>query len=174
VAQDDPDQLAAVVLGATDPANPYGSALPWPAPAVASAPKPMRSAHARVVLVDGMLTAFVRSDRDVATFLPADEPARSAVGRAAALAVARWAVGTGRVHLGWANVDGVPAARTPFASYLVAAGFTPSGAGFRLVEVTGDRGQGRGVEDSLTPSLSQAERGGEEGRPRRRAGGEGT
>ena len=103
---------------ATDPANPYGAALPWPTPAVASAPKPMRSAGARVILVDGALAAFVRGDRDVATFLPEDEPARSAVGRAAARAVARWAVGTGRVHLGWATVDGVPAARSPFGSYL--------------------------------------------------------
>jgi hypothetical protein len=92
----------------------------------------MRSAGARVVLVDGMLAAFVRGDRDVATFLPADEPARSAVGRAAAAAVVRWAVATGRVHLGWATVDGVPAARSAFGGYLIAAGFAPLGAGFRL------------------------------------------
>ena len=39
----------------------------------------MRNAGARVVLVDGALTAFVRGDRDVATFLPQDEPVRSAV-----------------------------------------------------------------------------------------------
>ena len=133
VVQDDPDHLPAVVLAATDPANPYGAALPWPLPAVASAPKPMRSAGARVVLVDGMLAAFVRGDRDVSTFLPADEPARSAVGRAAAAAVARWAVATGRVHLGWATVDGVPAGRSPFGEYLTAAGFASLGAGFRLV-----------------------------------------
>jgi len=35
-------------------------------------------AVARVILVDGMLAAFVRGDRDVTTFLPPDEPARSA------------------------------------------------------------------------------------------------
>ncbi|MGE3272199.1 MAG: hypothetical protein AB7P40_25840, partial [Chloroflexota bacterium] len=129
---EDPDHLAAVVLAAVDPANPYGAALPWPTPAVASAPKPMRSAGARVILVDGMLAAFVRGDRDVATFLPPGEPARSAVGRAAAAAVTRWAVATGRVHLGWATVDGAPAARSPFAAYLAAAGFQSVGAGFRL------------------------------------------
>ncbi|MGE3272897.1 MAG: helicase-related protein, partial [Chloroflexota bacterium] len=44
VVKEDPDHLAAVVLAAVDPANPYGAALPWPTPAVASAPKPMRSA----------------------------------------------------------------------------------------------------------------------------------
>lgn len=131
--QDDPDHLPAVVLAATDPANPYGAALPWPLPAVASAPKPMRSSGARVVLVDGMLAAFVRGDRDVATFLPSEEPARSAVGRAAVAAVVRWAVATGRVHLGWATVDGVPSGRSPFSAYLTAAGFQALGAGFRLV-----------------------------------------
>jgi hypothetical protein len=86
-----------------------------------------------------MLTAFVRGDRDVATFLPADEPARSAVGRAAASAVVRWAVATGRVHLGWATVDGVPAARSAFGEYLTAAGFAPLGAGFRLVAAASDQ-----------------------------------
>jgi len=169
VVQGDPDHLAAVVLVATDPANPYGAALPWPTPAVGSAPKPMRSAGARVVLVDGALAAFVRGDRDVATFLPADEPARSAVGRAAAQAVARWAAATGRVHLGWASVDGAPAARSPFGSYLVAAGFAPSGAGFRLTAAAASQM----VDDELplTPALSQRER---EPASRWRAGGEGT
>jgi ATP-dependent Lhr-like helicase len=146
VVQDDPDALAAVVLAATDPANPYGAALPWHVPAVVSAPKPMRSAGARVILVDGMLAAFVRGDRDVATFLPTDEPARSAVGRAAAKAVARWAVATGRVHLGWATVDGAPSGRSIFAPYLTAVGFVSLGAGFRLVS----SGPGRGeAEDEI-------------------------
>jgi ATP-dependent Lhr-like helicase len=138
IVQDDPEHLPAVVLAATDPANPYGAALPWPVPTVASAPKPMRSAGARVILADGALVAFVRGDRDVATFLPADEPARSAVGQAAATAVARWAVATGRVHLGWATVDGVPAGRGPLGAYLAAAGFTSLGAGFRLVSSVPD------------------------------------
>jgi ATP-dependent Lhr-like helicase len=150
VVLDDPDQLPAVVLAATDPANPYGAALPWPVPAIASAPKPMRSAGARVILVDGMLAAFVRGDRDVATFLPGEEPARSAVGRAAARAVARWAVATGRVHLGWASVDGVPAGRGPFGEYLTAAGFAALGAGFRLVGSGGDHPDSDELEEATT------------------------
>lgn len=149
--QDDPDHLPAVVLAATDPANVYGAALPWPVPAVASAPKPMRSAGARVILVDGMLAAFVRGDRDVATFLPADEPARSAVGRAAAAAVARWAVATGRVHLGWATVDGVPAGRSPFGEYLTAAGFASLGAGFRLVASGPDAADDEDLGEAAPP-----------------------
>jgi ATP-dependent Lhr-like helicase len=148
--EEDPEHLGAVVLAATDPANPYGAALPWPAPAVASAPRPMRSAGARVVLVDGMLAAFVRGDRDVAMFLPPDEPARSAVGRAAAVAVARWAVATGRVHLGWATVDGVPAGRSAFGEYLGSAGFASLGAGFRYLSSGGDADGG---DEDETPRL---------------------
>jgi hypothetical protein len=102
------------------------------------------------VLADGALTAFVRGDRDVATFLPDDEPARSAVGRAAATAVARWAVATGRVHLGWATVDGVPAARSPFGDYLGGAGFTPTGAGFRLAGTGGDDDEPARAEHTTT------------------------
>ena len=40
---------SAVVLPATDPANPYGAALPWPEPAG----RAQRAAGAHVVLVDG-------------------------------------------------------------------------------------------------------------------------
>jgi ATP-dependent helicase Lhr and Lhr-like helicase len=167
--QDDPDRLAAVVLAATDPANPYGAALPWPTPAVASAPKPMRSAGARVILVDGMLAAFVRGDRDVTTFLPPDEPARSAVGRAAAAAVARWAVATGRVQLGWAMVDGVPSSRSGFAAYLTAAGFVALTAGFRLT------GQPSDPDDEMEDSSETVRPGSDDGlagRSRRRASGD--
>lgn len=152
IVQDDPDHLPAVVLAATDPANPYGAALPWPTPAVASAPRPMRSAGARVILVDGMLAAFVRGDRDVSTFLPPDEPARSAVGRAAAVAVVRWAIQTGRVHLGWATVDGVPSGRSALGEWLVGAGFASLGAGFRLV----DAGPAQPDENGLDPARPYA------------------
>jgi replicative superfamily II helicase len=162
VVQEDPEHLPAVVLAAADPANPYGAALPWPAPTVASAPKPMRSAGARVILVDGMLAAFVRGDRDVATFLPPDEPVRSAVGRAAAAAVTRWAVATGRVHLGWATIDGVPAARSPFGEYLTAAGFAPLGSGFRLVAA--------GSADDEAEQIAGPEDAADNTAPRRRHG----
>ena len=51
----------ALVLAATDPANPYGAALGWPARPedVASGHKPGRKAGALVVLVDGALALYV-------------------------------------------------------------------------------------------------------------------
>ena len=51
------------VLAATDPANPYGAALPWPAQG------PTRAAGAMVVLIDGLLAAHVtRGGKTMTTF----------------------------------------------------------------------------------------------------------
>ena len=51
------------VLAATDPANPYGAALPWPAQG------PTRAAGAMVVLVDGLLAAHItRGGRTMTAF----------------------------------------------------------------------------------------------------------
>jgi ATP-dependent Lhr-like helicase len=53
------------VLAATDPAQPYGAALPWPA----SDGRPARAAGAHVVLVDGELAAYLeRGGHSVITF----------------------------------------------------------------------------------------------------------
>ncbi|MEE1617049.1 ATP-dependent helicase [Brachybacterium sp. J153] len=53
----------AVALAATDPANPYGAALPWPAlpiaPPEGRAVRPARRAGALVLLRDGHVQAFV-------------------------------------------------------------------------------------------------------------------
>ncbi len=54
-----------VVLAATDPAQPYGAALPWPP----TDGRPARSAGALVVLVDGEAAVFVeRGGRSLLTF----------------------------------------------------------------------------------------------------------
>src|SRR5262249_49005456 len=48
------------VLAATDPANPYGAALPWPERgALDAGHRPGRKAGAAVVLVDGRLVLYV-------------------------------------------------------------------------------------------------------------------
>ncbi|MEX2551074.1 MAG: helicase-related protein [Nitriliruptoraceae bacterium] len=54
-----------VLLAATDPAQPYGAALPWPD----TPGRPARTAGARVVLVDGSPAALLeRSGRSLVTF----------------------------------------------------------------------------------------------------------
>jgi ATP-dependent Lhr-like helicase len=56
---------APIVLAATDPANPFGAALPWPE----SGGRPARAAGAHVVLVDGQPAAFLeRGGRTLVTF----------------------------------------------------------------------------------------------------------
>ena len=52
------DQSEVVMLAATDPANPYGALLRWPA-APEEGSSLTRSVGARVVLVDGALTAYL-------------------------------------------------------------------------------------------------------------------
>jgi ATP-dependent Lhr-like helicase len=54
-----------LVLAATDPAQPYGASLPWPA----SGGRPQRAAGAHVVLANGEAVAFIeRSGRSLLTF----------------------------------------------------------------------------------------------------------
>jgi hypothetical protein len=57
---------------------------------------------------------------------------------------------TGRVHLGWATIDGVPAARSPFGEYLALAGFAPLGAGFRLIGVAAGAPEPEDLADATT------------------------
>jgi ATP-dependent Lhr-like helicase len=68
-----PDDVPpAIVLAATDPAQPYGAALPWPA----SNGRPARSAGALVVLWQGLpLVWFDRRSHHLVTFpAAADDP----------------------------------------------------------------------------------------------------
>ena len=59
VRDDVPEAPVVLVLAATDPANPYGAALPWPETAAVTRTRPRRVAGAHVVLVDGRLALFV-------------------------------------------------------------------------------------------------------------------
>jgi ATP-dependent Lhr-like helicase len=62
------EKLDVVTLAATDPANPYGAALPWPE-TVEGGHRPGRKAGALVVLVDGRLVVYVeRGGRTLLTF----------------------------------------------------------------------------------------------------------
>ena len=121
------DEPHAVVLAATDPANPYGAALSWPERAEGR--KPMRTAGALVILVDGRLGGWLgRGEEQLLTFVndEADaEPTRNAL--AAALAAE---VGPDRrTTLFIQSVDGAPVDESPLADPLREAGFarTPRG-----------------------------------------------
>jgi len=136
-----PDRArTALVLAATDPANPYGAALPWPTEAdpddgsvaTTAEPKsrghrPGRKAGALVVLIDGELAVYVeRGGKSVLTFT--EDPADLA---AAATSVAG-AVRSGLGKLSVERVDGVFVLEAPLGEALRAAGFTATPQGVRL------------------------------------------
>jgi ATP-dependent Lhr-like helicase len=141
--RDRQEEAEAILLAATDPANPYGVTLPWPESAV-GAPEggatggsrgPTRSVGAQVVIVDGQLAAYLGRGRQLFTYLPDAEPDRSRVARALASRLADIArTGEGRVGgLLIGEVDGVPATDHALAPYLVEAGFVRSALGFQVV-----------------------------------------
>jgi ATP-dependent Lhr-like helicase len=122
--REDPEKPEAVVLAATDPANPYGAILKWPETEGAGR-SPSRTVGATVILVNGAYAAYIaRGGRVLSVHLPADEPARTMVARAVAGALAE----RGGVLV--TEINGVAAAEHPFAPFLIEAGFVHSALGF--------------------------------------------
>jgi ATP-dependent Lhr-like helicase len=123
------DEARAVVLAATDPANPYGAALPWPErDAEQGGHKPARKAGALVVLVDGTLVLYVeRGGKTLLSFSSDDSCLPPAVD-ALALAVRDGALG----KLTVTKADGEAALTSPLGLALEAAGFRPTPRGLRL------------------------------------------
>ncbi|HYM22573.1 MAG TPA: helicase-related protein [Vicinamibacterales bacterium] len=125
---DDPEVVA---LAATDPANPYGATLPW------TQRGPMRAVGATVILVDGALVAYLaRGDRQLTTFLPEGEPARSKAARAIARVLAERAAGSigdedARGVL-IEEIDTAPASNHALAPFLAEAGFVTGALGMAL------------------------------------------
>ncbi len=120
----------AVVLAATDPANPYGAALGWPARAEGTRHQPGRKAGALVVLVDGDLALYVeRGGRTLLSFTP-DPTALTSAASALAQAVHAGALG----KLTVAKIDGadVLGSDHALADALAAAGFRLTPQGLRL------------------------------------------
>ncbi|HEY0258987.1 MAG TPA: ATP-dependent helicase [Lacisediminihabitans sp.] len=129
----DPDrEPTAVTLAATDPANPYGAALAWPAgPAMEEdrrGARPGRKAGAMVVLVDGALTVYVeRGGKTMLTFAGADDRRLAAAASSLATTVRR-----SLTRLKVERVDGRFVIGTPLGDALVAAGFGTTPQGLRL------------------------------------------
>jgi ATP-dependent helicase Lhr and Lhr-like helicase len=120
----DPEQEPVMLLlAATDPAQPYGAALAWPA----SAGRPARAAGAFVLLVDGVPAAYVeRGGRSLATF---EHRAPAATWLPALGELVR----RGRIRkLEITRVDGQDVHDTPWAGLLAEAGFTPGYRGLTL------------------------------------------
>jgi ATP-dependent Lhr-like helicase len=122
----------ALVLAATDPANPYGGALPWPErPEPADGGKghrPGRKAEALVVLVGGALVLYVeRGGKSLLSWSEEPTLLQPAVD-ALALAVRDGSLGTLAVE----RADGQFVLSTALGEALETAGFRPTPRGLRL------------------------------------------
>lgn len=133
-AQDGP---STVVLAATDPANPYGAALPWPErptdDATGGGHRPGRKAGALVVLSEGELVLYVeRGGRTILSYLDSSNPREAARLTAAARALAE-AVRSGALEaLSVERADGAPVTESALGRALQAAGFHLTPRGLRL------------------------------------------
>jgi ATP-dependent Lhr-like helicase len=117
-----PDEPRTLVLAATDPAQPYGAAVPWPD----GRGRPARAAGAHVVLVDGELAAYLeRGGKSLLTFGARDPAIWSD-----ALVEAHKEGRIGRVTL--ERIDDEPARTSPIASALRDAGFADGYKGLTL------------------------------------------
>jgi ATP-dependent Lhr-like helicase len=145
------DAAPTLVLAATDPANPYGAALPWPNAGPTAGPtaeptagpaagptavpepgrrghQPARKAGALVVLVDGKCAIYVeRGGRTLLSFVEDTEVLQPAAD-ALALAVRDGALGKLQVE----RADGAPVVASALGVALESAGFRPTPRGLRL------------------------------------------
>jgi ATP-dependent helicase Lhr and Lhr-like helicase len=137
----DAESPRAIVLAATDPANPYGAALPWPTRAVRAGDlvpereghRPGRKAGALVVLVDGELAVYVeRGGKTLLSFEPESSEAAPDVIQTAveALALAVRDGWLGRLDV--ERADGGSVLQSPLGTALEAAGFRATPRGLRL------------------------------------------
>ncbi|MGV0433322.1 DEAD/DEAH box helicase [Corynebacterium sp. 20_84] len=133
----------AYVLAATDPANPYGAALPWPDTG------PTRSAGALVVLIDGLLAAHItRGGKTMTTFFDGFPEGTATEDELLTMVVGALtdAVAAGRLSpLTVEKLNGEPA----FALKNHGAGASPRGAKIGGRTAAAPKRRGRTVADAI-------------------------
>ncbi|HET7483246.1 MAG TPA: hypothetical protein VFK89_10335, partial [Actinomycetota bacterium] len=121
-----PDDLQTQVLAATDPANPYGAALPWPERD--GGHRAGRKSGALVILVAGTLVMYVeKGGRTLLSYSDDERLVQPAVD-ALVLAVRDGMLGRLTVQ----KADGTAIEDSPFADALLQAGFRLTSRGLRL------------------------------------------
>ena len=138
-----PEEPRTAVLGATDPANPYGAILKWPEYEGSDGGRgPTRTVGSLVILVDGQAAGYLRrGERELLLFAPPDEPRRSQVIRAAARMLLQLAAAReeGRRGMLIGEINGTSAPSHPAARLFLEEGFAPTAMGLqaRLVRRSG-------------------------------------
>ncbi len=125
--REEPEEPETVMLAATDPANPYGALLTWPAAGLT------RSVGPSVILVNGQLACYVaRGEKELKIFLPEDEPSRRVVAKEIARSLALLVVSGQRRAMLITEINDEPVSRSTIAPFLAEAGFAPSGMGYQM------------------------------------------
>jgi len=148
------DRLDTVQFAASDPANPYGSLLPWTADPAGHSMS--RAAGGSVVLVNGRLSAFYRRrNPELQVFLPEEEPERSQFAREVAQKLAEVAIRQQgrRSGLLISTINQLPAQDHFLKPFLEASGFVATAAGFQMrrrstAAMTSEPGQEESGEDA--------------------------
>jgi ATP-dependent Lhr-like helicase len=142
--RDGSDDLQVVMMSATDPANPYGATLKFPAVPVAADAQagrgPTRTVGSTVILVDGSLAAYLaRGDRLLLLWIPDAEPQRSRTVRAVARALVERARGGGETPRGMLieEINGTAASTHALASIFIEEGFTAGALGLAATRARG-------------------------------------
>jgi ATP-dependent Lhr-like helicase len=125
------DEPTARLLAATDPAQPYGAALPWPRGGEDERLPLQRAAGAHVAIVDGHAVLYVERGGRGLLRLPAAADA-SRLERAIATLPSLVATGGPMRELRIERVDREPVAGSDLAPALAAVGFRPGYRGFIL------------------------------------------
>ena len=126
----DGDKSEMLMLAATDPANPYGTLLKWPAGGDATSSL-QRSVGARVILCDGSLIAYLRrANPNIQTFLPEEEPARTQSAKALAEFLVTEAQRAGGMLL--TSLNGTPVHEHALARVFLDSGFVAAPMGFNV------------------------------------------
>jgi ATP-dependent Lhr-like helicase len=113
------EEAAPVVLAATDPAQPYGAALPWPQRG-SEQRRPARVRGAYVVLAGAEPVLYVeKGGRGIATLVEPDDPRM----RPAFDALAQFVTGGRGRKLSLERIDGEPVVGSPHEPMLVELGF---------------------------------------------------
>lgn len=147
-----PPQPNAVLLSATDPAQPYGIQLPWPparSPAQGKQGKARRGIGAQVVLVDGRPSLFI--DRGGTRVLCFEDESRASQAQRldrALQALARGVARIGRKRLSVEEIDGQKARRSALAEAFVRAGFRAGYRGFEIDRLPTSAGDSDGLRIS--------------------------
>jgi ATP-dependent helicase Lhr and Lhr-like helicase len=156
-----------IYLAATDPANPYGTILPWPRVEDEQTNLPAhhamgRAAGAGVILINGRLAAFLRRRNPaIRIFLPESEPERSSLARElgkklAELAIRRQSRNSGLLI---GTINDQPAREHFLARFLEDAGFVNTVLGFQMRRMhslgTPARQEETLVEDDDEPEISE-------------------